>query len=151
MSTMMGYFKGLKHPIIGLAPTCRSPLRVMPPEYVEPLVKMLTYYGGTVVLLGKTESWNRPLAMLRAKGMTNFIDRLTIRDLVAAISLTDVMITPNTGSLHIAGSLGVKTLALEGNNDPKTFVNIYPSAKALQPSKKELPCIPCGDQRRTCG
>jgi ADP-heptose:LPS heptosyltransferase len=151
MSTMMGYFKQMKHPIIGLAPTCRSPLRVMPPEYVEPLVHKLAEYGGTVVLLGKTEGWNRHLAQIRAKGMTNFIDRLTIKDMIASIALTDVMIAPNTGTLHIAVSLLITTLALVGNNDPKTFVNIYPSAKALQPSKEELPCIPCGDQRRTCG
>jgi hypothetical protein len=85
------------------------------------------------------------------KGLTNFIDRLTIRDMIATCSLMDAMIVPNTGTLHAAGSLGVKTLVVEGNNDPKTFVNIYPSATAITPDSKELPCVPCGDQRRTCG
>jgi hypothetical protein len=112
---------------------------------------MLTQYGGTVVLFGKTESWNKHLASIRMKGLTNFIDRLTIRDMIATCSLMDAMIVPNTGTLHAAGSLGVKTLVVEGNNDPKTFVNIYPSATAITPDSKELPCVPCGDQRRTCG
>lgn len=150
VALMRGYLGVLKRPLIGLAPTCRSPLRTMPPEYVEPLVRKLRDYGGTVILLGKTESWNRDLADLKIPGMMNFINRLTIKDLIAAIYLLDLFIAPNTGTLHIAGALGIKTLAIEGNNDPKIFVNYYPATKALSPTSKELPCVPCGDQHRTC-
>jgi len=150
LAHMRGYLGNLKRPLIGLAPTCRSPLRVIPPEFVAPLAELLGQYGGTVVLMGKTESWNQHLTSVAMRGLINFLDKLSIKDLIAACSLMDAMIVPNTGTLHIAGSLGVKTLAVEGNNDPKIFVDVYPSAKAIHPRPKELPCVPCGDQRRTC-
>jgi ADP-heptose:LPS heptosyltransferase len=148
MQTVLG---GCKRPLIGVAPTCNSPVRVMPPEYVEPLVKkILKSHGGTVVLLGKTAVWNRELANLKMPNVVNLIDTLDVKELIAACSLMSAMISPDTGTMHVAGALEVKCLALMGNNNPKNFAGFYPSVKVLQPTAKELPCVPCNDRSIPC-
>jgi len=140
-----------KRPLIGVAPTCNSPVRTIPPEYVEPLVKKIQAdYGGTVVLLGKTTSWSKPLADLKMPNVVNLVDTLEVNELIAACSLMDAMISPDTGTMHIAGALGIKCLAVMGNNNPKNFSDFYPTVKAIQPSAKELPCVPCNDRSIPC-
>lgn len=148
MQTIIG---GCKRPLIGVAPTCNSPVRVMPPEYVEPLVKKLVKnYGGTVVLLGKTNSWNDNLRDIKMPGVVNLIDTLDVKELIAACSLMTAMISPDTGTMHIAGALEVKCLCVMGNNNPKNFSDFYPSVKVIQPTAKELPCVPCNDRQIPC-
>lgn len=148
MQTILG---GCKRPLIGVAPTCNSPVRTMPPEYVMPLVdKILGSYPGTVVLLGKTTGWSKVLAGYKKSRVINLINTLEVNELIAAISLLDAMISPDTGTMHIAGALGVKCLCLMGNNNPKHFADFYPTVKVLQPTAKELPCVPCNDRSIPC-
>lgn len=148
MRTMVG---GYKTPLIGLACTCHSTVRVMPPEYVEPLArKLLELYGGTVVLIGKTEPWNQELADIKIPNVINLINATNIGELIAVCSLMNAMVSPDTGSMHIAGALGVKCLAVMGNNNPKNFSDFYTSVEVLQPSPKELSCVPCNDRSIPC-
>jgi len=142
---------GCKRPLIGVASTCNSPVRTIPPEYVEPLVKKIQAdHGGTVVMLGKTTGWSKTLADLKMPNVVNLIDTLEVNELIAACSLMDAMISPDTGTMHIAGALGVKCLAVMGNNNPKNFSDFYPSVKTIQPNSKELPCVPCNDRSIPC-
>ena len=151
LKRMKAAIAGAKGPIIGLACTCHSAVRVMPPEYVEPLTKkLLKSHGGTVVLIGKTETWNRELANIEMPNVINLIDALNIKELIALCSLMNAMISPDTGSMHIAGALGVRCLAVIGNNNPRNFSDFYPSVKVLQPTSKELPCVPCNDRSIPC-
>ena len=148
---MQTVLNGCKRPLIGLAPTCNSPVRVMPPEYVEPLVSLLlSSYEGTVVLVGKTNPWNSYLADIKGPRVLNLINVLDVKELIAACSLMTTIISPDTGTMHIAGALGVKCLCLMGNNSPKCFSDFYPSVKVLQPTSEELPCVPCNDRSIPC-
>ena len=150
LSRMRGILKNCKRPIIGIGATCRSPLRTMPVEYVEPLVEMIReHYQGTVVLLGKTISWNKPLAKIQGDNIINMIDQTNHKAMIAMISMMDAMISADTGASHIAGALGVKCLTLFGNNKPEIFMAQYPTVKPLTP-EGDLPCVPCGDQRISC-
>ena len=151
LSKMQSVLGGCRRPLIGVAPTCNSPVRVMPPEYVEPLtMKLLESYKGTVVLLGKTNVWNRHLAQINLPGVVNLIDTLDVKELIAACSLMTAMISPDTGTMHVAGALETKCLAVMGNNNPRNFSDFYPSVKTIQPSVKELPCVPCNDRSIPC-
>ena len=142
---------GCKHPIIGLAATCQSPVRTIPPEYIEPLAKLLAEkHKGTVVIFGKTKNWNKYLVNIKIPDVINLIDHSTIKELIAIISLMDAIISPDTGTMHVAGALKVKCLAVMGNNNPKHFADFYSSVKVLQPSKEELPCVPCEDISHSC-
>ena len=150
LSRMRGILKNCKHPIIGIGATCRSPLRTIPTEYVEPLAKMVQeHYQGTVVLLGRTTSWSKHLADIHGDHIINMVNHTNYQDLIAMISVMDAMISADTGSSHIAGALGIKCLTLYGNNKPEIFMAQYPTVKPLTP-EGDLPCVPCGDQRISC-
>jgi ADP-heptose:LPS heptosyltransferase len=139
--------KGL---VIGINPTSKSAIRVIPPEYVEPLTDMLIRrLGATVVLMGKTEHWNRDLTRINGNKIINLLDTTSENDLITLTSRMDLVITPDTGALHIAAALKKKCLGLFGPIDPATRTAYYPTVKTIYP-KGELSCIPCWDIPGCC-
>lgn len=138
-----------KRPLIGLNPSCSSIFRAMPPEYVRPTIERLEGLGATVVILGKTEEWNRSLARITSKNIVNFVNKTSEEELIALCSMMDVIVTPDTGVLHIAGALKRKCVGLFGNIAPHTRISYYPTVKVLYP-KDELPCVPCFDVPGAC-
>jgi len=139
---------------IGIAPTSKSPVRCMPPEYVQPLADMIVKkLGRDVVLFGKTSGWCEHLADLKGPRITNFIDKLDIKESVALISLLDVVISPDTGIYHVAAALQRKALVIFGNIHPNTRTTYYPTVTSLYPGKEgEKICNPwpCWDVPFVC-
>ena len=118
------------------------------PKYIPPLCKLLLSIRQRVILIGQSQPWNKKLADFEMEGVSNLIDRSTPFEMVNAIAHAALVITPDTGTLHIAAALGKKTLALFGNINPRTRISYYPTVRALYP-QGELPCIPCWDMH-TC-
>ncbi len=133
-------------PRIGLAATCKSVVKCVPPDYISPLVAhLIPEFQGTVVLFGQTDGWNRELSGIRGAGVVNLIDQLSLQEAVALVSLMDIVVSPDSAPTHFAGALGVKCVALFGSIAPKTMTKYYPTVKSLYP-EGELSCIPCGGQ-----
>lgn len=65
---------------------------------------------------------------------------LSIRELGAVISLCDCLITVDTGPLHLAAALGVKTIALFGPIDANARCKGYKNVLVV---KSNMDCIPC--------
>ncbi len=136
--------------VIGFTPTCRAQHRAFPHDYVKPILKKLTKET-KVVLFGKTESWDGDLAYLEMPGIVNLLNKTSANQAIALCSILDLLITPDSGFLHIAGALGNKCLALFGNIDPKTRISYYPSVKSLYAKdEKILGCCPCWDLHQNC-
>ncbi|MDD5523673.1 MAG: glycosyltransferase family 9 protein [Smithella sp.] len=136
--------------VIGLNPTSKSPIRVIPPEYVNPLVNMLiSRLGATVIIMGKTECWNDSLVNISHERVLNLLNKTSEADLLSLSSIPDLVITPDTGALHIAAALKKKCLGLFGNIDPRTRVTYYPTVRTIYP-KRKLACIPCWDVPGSC-
>jgi hypothetical protein len=138
-----------KPPLIALNATCASATRCFPPEYIEPLARLLRDFG-TPVLCGKTESWSRHLAKISIQGIVNLIDRLTVLEFIALLSFADFVITADTSSYHIAAALKKKTLVVFGNIEPHTRTTYYPTVTAISPEPAEVNCFPCWDQPQLC-
>lgn len=119
--------------------------RSIPPKYIAPLCQKLTKrLNAVVVLFGATQPWNRGLKDLVIPGVVNLVDRTSLEEMVALLSLSDVVVTPDTGSLHVAAALGKPTVALFGNINPRTRISYYPTVRALYPVG-ETDCAPCWD------
>lgn len=119
--------------------------RSIPPKYILPLCKNLTRLGFVVVLFGSSHEWNRKLKDISVSNVVNLIDRTTIGEMVALISLSDVVVTPDTGSLHIAAALKRPTVALFGNINPRTRTSYYPTVHSLYPVGETSCGGPCWD------
>ena len=137
-------------PIIGFTPTCRAQHRAFPHDYVNRVVKGLTKEG-KVVLFGKTESWDGHLSELKMPGLLNLLNKTSANQAIALCSILNLLITPDSGFLHVSGALGNKCLALFGNINPETRTSYYPSVKALYAKKEAiLGCCPCWDIHKEC-
>ncbi len=132
------------HPYIGIAATCKSVVKCLPPDFIAPLVAhLIPEFQGTIVLFGQTEGWSRNLSGIRGAGVVNLIDQLSLQEAVALCSLMDLVISPDSAPMHFAGALGINCVALFGNLEPQTMSKYYPTVKSLYP-RGELPCVPCG-------
>lgn len=118
--------------------------RAIPLRYVEPLCKEIVKLGLHVILTGTSFAWNIPLMNIAGEGIVNLIHRTTIPELIALASLSSLVVTSDTGTLHIGGALGKRTIGIFGNIDPATRISYYPSVRAIHPAG-ELDCIPCWD------
>jgi len=133
---------------IGLCPTTASPVRVIPPEYVAPLTRMLEGLGH-VHLIGKTEEWNSDLSKISGGCVVNLLDRTDDKELIAACSMMDLIISPDTGVLHIAGALKKKAIGLFANINPDTRIKYYKNMTSIYPVC-EMACVPCHDVPGAC-
>jgi ADP-heptose:LPS heptosyltransferase len=128
-----------------------SAARNIVPKYIEPLCgKLLKTFTDQVVLVGQSQPWNQELKEIKMTGVDNWIDRTTLPQVIEMCAQADMIITPDTGTLHIAAALGKKTLALFGNINPRTRISYYPTVRALY-AQGHLPCIPCWDVHTCMG
>ncbi len=114
------------------------------PSYIKPLCHKILRMGKKVVLIGQSQPWNKNLSEISGDGIINLIDKTSTPELISLCRLADVVVTPDTGTLHIAGALGTKTLGIFGNINPRTRVSYYRNVNTLYPHGK-MECIPCGD------
>lgn len=144
----------LKNPcmkkIFAIHAACPNSLRMIPPEYIDSLCDSITKrLGGMVVLFGRTSHWSSGLLNIQKEDVLNLIDCLSLAETVALIQVSDIVIGPDSGGIHLAGALGKLGLGLFGNIDPKLRTLYYPGVRTLFP-EKELECIPCNDIPNMC-
>ena len=120
--------------------------RAIPLNYIVPLCKkLLKLTDKGVVLVGASQNWNHEIVKnIDIPGVVNLIDKTETAEMISLCALAGLVITPDTGTLHIAAALGKKTIALFGNINPRTRMSYYTTVRALYP-QGELHCIPCWD------
>jgi hypothetical protein len=132
-------------PFVAINASIVASARAIPMQYIEPLVKkIISKLGVPVVLFGVSQPWNYDLTKISMTGLINLIDKTDWKELLSLISMADTVVTPDTGSLHIAAAMKKKTLGLFGCINPRTRISYYPTVRALYPVG-ELPCVPCSD------
>ena len=85
--------------------------------------------------------------MARAAGdapVTDLCGRLDTRALLALLARADLLVTNDTGPLHLADALGTPAVALYGPNTPHRYGPRLPVSRAVF---ADLPCSPCLDDR----
>ena len=108
---------------------------------------LLQQHGGTVVLTGT--SADRPLVNVvrAALGTAPVIDAagaLDLVDLAALLARLDVLITGDTGPMHLAAAVGAPVVALFGPSNPVRYGPLTARTRVL---RVNLPCSPCGRVR----
>jgi ADP-heptose:LPS heptosyltransferase len=73
------------------------------------------------------------------------IGPLSVRQMVALLSVADLFLGSNSGPLHVAAALGVPTLSLMGPTDPIRFMPCGPADHVV---RRPIACAPCN--RGTC-
>ena len=122
-----------------------------PQEKWYSLIKSLQYRANFVCLGGPKEATQyKPLMdSLAAEGidhiMLNMLGKTTLQEVGALIESCDVVVTADTGALHIALALNKPVVALFGPTDPKLWGPLTGTFKVL--INDELHCLGCRKRR----
>lgn len=135
-------------PVVGVFPGAHAPARRWPADRFAGLGGRLAGLGARVVVLGgphEAELTARVAAA--AAGALDAGGRTDLVDLAALLSLCDLVVTNDTGPMHLAGAVGARTVSLWGPSDPDEVRQV--GAADVRVTGPDLPCKPC--YRNHCG
>jgi ADP-heptose:LPS heptosyltransferase len=130
-----------------------SPYRTYPIDQgIKTIKRLLKNYNvvvvGTIDRMWKNSEhhfnkyYYKHIQRLPKSSFLDLSDQTSIRDVAALVKQCDLVITPDTGVMHLAEALKIKCLALFGNVDPRLRCSHYKYVKTVF---KNLPCL-CGDR-----
>ncbi len=125
-------------------PGARWPTKCWPAESFAELVRRLAFAhpGIHFAILGGEDDRVRGEAIARADGRRclDLTGRLSLPEMVEWIRLSELMISNDTGPLHVAAALGKPVVALFGPTEPRRTGPYRQLDHVLQ---LNLPCVPC--------
>ena len=119
------FFAGLPgRPVVGLTLASRNASKDWPAErYAALAPRLVDQFGATVLLVGGAGERERRAARIVAAAGDRVIDALAddVRRLMWLIDGCDLLISPDSGPLHIAHALDVPVIGLYGHTNPARF------------------------------
>jgi heptosyltransferase-2 len=129
-------------PLVGLVPGANAPARRWPLERFCAVARTLAESGAMVVVMGGPAE--RSLTRAVSSAAPRALDvggRTDLVDLAALLSLCEVVVTNDTGPMHLAGAVGTPTVTVWGPSDPREVGQR--GALDVRVTGPELPCKPC--------
>jgi heptosyltransferase-2 len=139
--------------IIGLNPGAEyGPAKRWPVErYVEIAIGLRRSYpqAGLVVFGGKSEleTGERIVSAAGVNGI-NLAGKTSLRELMALLKASTVLITNDTGPMHVAAALGTPVVGIYGSTSPELTAPGKPGQFPGRVVRSNVPCAPCF--RREC-
>ncbi|MEQ8329101.1 MAG: glycosyltransferase family 9 protein [Longimicrobiales bacterium] len=131
-----------RHPVVGVFPGSNAPARRWAPERFGDVAAALTADGARCVVLGGSgEKELTARVAARAPGAVDAGGETDLPGLAAALSVCDVVVTNDTGPMHLAGAVGTPTITLWGPSDPEEVRPV--GARNREVHGPDLPCRPC--------
>ena len=120
------------------------PLRKWPLEsFVELGKQLLENSKITVVLTGGPDEQDACAELakkINSERVINFAGETSFKELITLYSISDLLITNDSGPVHFASTTEIPIVALFGPETPKIFGPMSPKAKVIS---LELACSPC--------
>ncbi len=130
-------------PVVGIFPGANGLSRRWPLDRFEELAARLAPESRTLLVLGGQA--DMPLtARVAERAGKRGIDlggRTSLLELAGALLSCDLLVTNDTGPMHLAAALGVPILALEGPADVRQTRPLGPEVRLI--GRFDLPCVPC--------
>jgi len=137
-------------PLVGFFPGAGWGHKIWPPERFAALGEALRRdLGASILLLGGTRDAASTRAVAgRMQPPPAVLDGLAdLRETMALIDAVHLLVSNDTGPMHIAMGLGKPTLALFGPSDPRKY---GPWGAHGDVVSAYLPCSPCPQGEDTC-
>lgn len=132
-------------PLIGINPGGDSELKRWNPDRFSSVAeRLIDNWGANIVLLGGPSDvriTRRIADNMRIKPI-NLAGKLTLNDLAYLISRFRLLITNDSGPMHIAAATGTPVVAIFGPSDPNMF-HPYMSSDRYRVIRSAVPCCPC--------
>jgi heptosyltransferase-2 len=139
--------------LLALAPGANYPTKRWPPERFAEAAAQLMGPGMKAVILGSGsdhEVTGRTAAALRERGMeaADLAGELSILESAAVIARSSLLVTNDSGLMHVAAALNVPLVAVFGPTSRE--LGFYPLGPRSRVLETALPCRPCslhGDRK----
>ncbi len=126
---------GSRRPRVALHPYAAHASKTWPAAHWASLARMLRERGLDCLVLGQHR---QPLALT---GERDFTNKTTLRESAALNARADVLVTGDSGPMHLASAVGTPVVALFGPT-AKAW-GFMPSGERDTILQRELPCRPC--------
>jgi len=130
-------------PVVGLFPGANGPSRRWPVERFGDLAGRLGRAGAVVLVFGGPGD-RGSTADVAGRGGDRVLDlggRTTLEELAGGLRSCDLLVTNDTGPMHLAAALGAPVLALEGPADLRQTRPLGRRVRLV--GRFDLPCVPC--------
>ncbi len=133
--------------IVSIHPGCSGTrsLREWLPEHYGTLADLLIENAGVEIVFCGVEQDRRLIEKIVA-GMKNrhvsIAGKTNLRQLFGVLKLSRVVVSPDTGTAHIANAVGTPAVMLFGPSDPVDTGPVDPSGRSAV-VRADLPCIGC--------
>ena len=88
----------------------------------------------------KERDLNASIAQEIGEGCLNLTGKTTLLQLASLLQLCRLLVTNDTGTMHIGAAVGTRVVAIFGSTDPRTT---SPLGEGHVVVRKEVPCSPC--------
>lgn len=134
----------LDHPLIGLNPGAffGSAKRWLPERYAALADRFIDALQAHVIIFGSASE--RTMAEAIARGMRHSPTILSgetgLGELAAMLQCCSLLVTNDSGPMHLAAAVGTRTLAIFGPTDERTTAPLGPHTRLI---KSPVSCSPC--------
>ena len=119
-----------------------GPAKQWPAEHYAELAKQKIAQGWSVFIFGseKDKAVSEQINQLAGNGCQDFSGKTTLAEAVDLMSLAQVVVSNDSGLMHVAAALDKKVIAIYGSSDPGFTPPLNASAKVID---LNLDCSPC--------
>jgi heptosyltransferase-2 len=128
---------------LGIFPGSNAPSRRWPTVRFAELTRRLTAHGQRVVVFGGPAE-RTTTAEIAAAGGANALDlggRTDLPTLAAGLASCALLVSNDSGPLHLAAAVGTRTISLWGAGDPVVTGPLGTGNRIIR--RADLPCVPC--------
>jgi heptosyltransferase II len=132
-----------QRPAVALCPGAEyGPAKRWPARYFAELAQGIAARGCSVWLIGSPNdaTLGSEIAQAAAGACRNLCGETTLGDAIDLLAATALVVTNDSGLMHVAASLGKPLIALYGSSSPEFTPPLSPNAQIL---RLDLPCSPC--------
>lgn len=135
-------------PILALCPGAEyGPAKRWPVEYFSQIAQAKIKEGWQVLIFGSAKEFDLAQSIIALTGADchNLCGKTTLLEALDLLALTKVVVSNDSGLMHMAAALDRPLVVIYGSSSPKFTP---PLAKKVAIASKELECSPCF--KRTC-
>lgn len=133
-----------RHPWIAIQPGARWPTKCWPAQHFAELIRLLAqkFPDPRFAIMGSAHDHPRGEIISRAAPdrVLNLCGQTSLPEMMEWLRLCKLMITNDTGPMHVAAALSVPLIALFGPTDSR---NTGPYGQLENVLRIDLPCAPC--------
>jgi len=136
----------MKGPIVALAPGAVGPSKRWPSDAYAALTRQILADGCAVWILGGPDE--RPLAQeIVGNSKARDLTGRDLRDAILALASSSVLVSNDSGLLHVGAALGTPSIGIFGPTSPWHWAPLNPLAATIE-TATDVPCRPC--HKPTC-